>query len=173
VIRESAVSEAGELADALAAERALSDALAEALRLYEYRLECAEHGDGDEIGPEDRAEARAALSRHRASSGGGQVNAHTKGPWTASPPWGKPNGGRSIEAHGGDSTVADVYAGHHPDDCIGEEEGEANARLIASAPALLAACEAALADTESIKFRDDIARWHKQMRAAVAKAREG
>lgn len=59
MIRESAVSEAGELADALAAERALSDALAEALRL-------AWDVDGATTAQASKA-YRAALSRYDAA----------------------------------------------------------------------------------------------------------
>lgn len=63
---------------------------------------------------------------------GEQAQGHTPGPWVAVEGFNGPvvEGGRSVVAMLGTLTVAS------------EAEAEANARLIASAPDLLAACEA-------------------------------
>ena len=56
---------------------------------------------------------------------------------------------------------------------ISEGEAEANARLIAAAPDLLEACEAALGFVEELEQRGIVADWSRkdQLRAAIDKAR--
>lgn len=62
---------------------------------------------------------------------------HTPGPWNMSNLWAPPNSGYSIDAEDGNTHVADVYAGHHPNDRATLEIGTANAHIIAVAPAML------------------------------------
>ena len=83
---------------------------------------------------------------------------HTPGPWTATPTAGHETHGQSVvyaEADGKD--VAVIY------------DGKANARLIAAAPELLAACKAiaALMDGQGRANMPEVA---GQARAAIAKA---
>lgn len=73
------------------------------------------------------------------------MNKHTPLPWSIRN-WEKPNGGCTIENIELDAYIADVYAQHHDDDIVDVAQGEANARLIATAPELLEAAEAVLDD---------------------------
>ena len=97
---------------------------------------------------------------------------HTPGPWTAEERderiliWSDGShdylAALSLDADGADEEVADAYA----------DERQANARLIAAAPDLLAACEAALrvCNLSGTGERDRRAAIAK-LEAAVAKAR--
>jgi hypothetical protein len=84
---------------------------------------------------------------------------HTPGPWVVD--------GRTIyaECDRESFTVAGMPATNHA-------TREADARLIAAAPELLAACEATLAQwhSESITEQKSL---HTQLRAAIAKAKGG
>lgn len=100
---------------------------------------------------------------------------HTPGPWRYGAPWDKPNGGRTIFGRHVDEYIADVYAGHHADDSVDGPRGEANARLIAAAPDLLAALEAYVAGDFEAQGSTLAAQRHNARRdaarAAIAKAR--
>ena len=100
---------------------------------------------------------------------------HTPGPWEAHPlefqNWLKY--GARVGPECGGSNIAHVYAA---------PETEANARLIAAAPDLLAACEALplskfgddMADCDAADFKDNALAFFGAMRlarAAIAKAR--
>lgn len=68
-----------------------------------------------------------------------ETDMHTKGPWTLNYV-GTPNDLWILD--GKDKAyLADIYGAHGPEDAITHEEGEANARLIASAPELLEALQ--------------------------------
>jgi len=87
---------------------------------------------------------------------------HTPGTWTAE------RHGHSWRIFAGSTWIADiVWNGHN------EVHGEANARLIAAAPDLLAACEAVL-DGYDCPDKDAEFDWSVmagQLRAEIAKAR--
>ena len=106
---------------------------------------------------------------------------HTPGPWIVCVVDGEDRGYFSIEqdreALGGDepSTIGEVYTSGEGIDMA---DGEANAALIAAAPDLLAACEAALSFGEG--HPDRTPGWHDArlttqltLRAAIAKAKGG
>ena len=106
---------------------------------------------------------------------------HTPGPWIVCVVDGEDRGYFSIEqdreALGGDepSTIGEVYTSGEGIDMA---DGEANAALIAAAPDLLAACEAALSFGEG--HPDRTPSWHDArlatqltLRAAIAKANGG
>ena len=109
------------------------------------------------------------------------MNAHTAGPgtplpWRLSEPWGAPNGGYTLEAVNAPGYIADVYAGHHPDDGVDADAGAANGAYIVRAcnahADLLAACEAALTDWHSHprNFERKEPDYLPMLRAAIAKA---
>lgn len=80
---------------------------------------------------------------------------HTPGPWEIFRP--DDSGFLGIDGNGGKDSVV-IY------DDYGGIKSEADARLIAAAPDLLAACEAALLN------EGGWAEWQEQVRAAIAKA---
>ena len=86
---------------------------------------------------------------------------HTPGPWQDA-------GGWFVTAPERQLVVAEVYAVGRPD-----EEVDANTRLIAAAPDLLAACELALATFRRDRMEeiDDREPEIDALRAAVAQAR--
>lgn len=95
------------------------------------------------------------------------MSKHTPGEWTVHPIW---NNNPCIENGG----VFEVEEAHYDvkerlqEGCDVERVIEANARLIAAAPELLAACEAALDDL--LKFSMGMSPLALQLRAAIAKA---
>lgn len=107
------------------------------------------------------------------------MSKHTPGPWIVCVVDGEDGGYLSIEqdreALGGDepSTIGEVYTSGEGIDMA---DGEANGALIAAAPDLLAACEAALSFGEG--HPDRTPSWHDArlatqltLRAAIAKAK--
>ena len=82
---------------------------------------------------------------------------HTPGPWFATK-------GRDVMA--GDRVICTAYV---PNDSGDRDEAQANARLIAAAPALLAALEQAISVVET-EYADDSA-IVQQCCAAIAQAR--
>ena len=95
------------------------------------------------------------------------MSAHTLGPWSWSA---NPSGGARVQTSS--VGIADVLSRAgvaHPT----QESCEANARLIAAAPELLAACEAALViigDRNANPWWGDT---EAKLRAAIAKVRGG
>ena len=96
---------------------------------------------------------------------------HTPGPWHYEHP------ALSFSIHAAAIHVADVFAkvsGGTSDKYVLEEEADANARLIAAAPDLLKACEAALAEIESPdSYWNEEGPLAKQLRSAIQAAKEG
>jgi hypothetical protein len=101
---------------------------------------------------------------------------HTPGPWTCrvKKPFVPDAGGTVMIDAPGWLGIAKVYL-----HCTGGAEGEANARLIAAALDLLAACEALPLDREfedAADFKDNASRLLRAMdlaRAAITKAKGG
>ena len=87
-----------------------------------------------------------------------QDTKHTPGPWSAQ--------------------GCSVFSQEPQSSCVctsmpGLPEGEANARLIAAAPALLAACEAGLRLADQCNEVGGETAWQKMFRAALAQAKGG
>lgn len=89
---------------------------------------------------------------------------HTPGPWTAAP--NAESGGYSIWC-GADTPAEEGIAAT----LVGTENEEANARLIAAAPDLLAFAEWAVS-LISAEYPQQQEVWLEQGRAAIAKAKE-
>lgn len=79
------------------------------------------------------------------------------------------NGGNAASVYWGPTYVADVYSGYVGSERVSKDEQQANARLIAAAPALFAACSAYLADRDEAGCMAD-SNAVQAMRAALAKA---
>lgn len=94
---------------------------------------------------------------------------HTRGLWMASP---APNRNDGYAIKVGDDTLARVQrTRYHGDDGPMDAYDQANACLIASAPALLEACRRVLTHPLLMdQLPDDIA---EQLRAAIARATDG
>lgn len=106
----------------------------------------------------------------------GQTN-HTPGPWHVFEPLSKFGTAASVGAWLPDGKSRNLIceAIDQTDDPYDHETGLANARLIASAPSLLAACEAALdflnRMQDELKHRGEALAQRDNLRAAIAKAR--
>lgn len=101
------------------------------------------------------------------------MSAHTPGPWKKSErlngPWWHISSCHSIdgqECGSGRQAIACVHGESKRGAKAYAEMFEANARLIAAAPKLLAACQRALAEAVA----DDQDEWYAEVRAAIAEA---
>lgn len=102
------------------------------------------------------------------------MSGHTKGPWKARV---NPDGGR-LSVEGADGTAVVAGCGCCDSPWTDKAHAEANARLIAAAPDLLAACKALLQFEdaeigESGGELEDSMRAVAMIRAAIAKAEGG
>jgi hypothetical protein len=106
---------------------------------------------------------------------------HTPGPWTVGDPtltqhdYPKRHESESVSIHApGRACVATVYGGHEGGSVgrpyVSLHDGRANARLIAAAPELLAACRYALALFSSYEPDTPEAMAHAMVSAVIAKA---
>jgi hypothetical protein len=102
---------------------------------------------------------------------------HTPGPWTAEP-YGD-NGRWEVNSDGKLpwKAIADIRCDHMGADAVNEAEAEANAKLIAAAPELLEACQAAfdLVYRIALKHRESMSQQEytstqEALLAAIAKA---